>query len=109
MSFSLTTMQMRSRIKTVTRRMGWKNLRPGEHVLAVEKGMGLKKGEKVKPIYPIAVLSVSFEPVSAITQEEVDREGFHYMNPPEFVRFFCRANGCTPETVITRIEFRELT
>ena len=47
MSFSETTDQIRARTKTVTRRDGWDNLRPGERLWAVEKAMGLRKGQKV--------------------------------------------------------------
>jgi hypothetical protein len=41
---------------------------------------------------------------------EAMREGFAYPHPysypSEFVRFFCGSHrGCTPETVVTRIEF----
>ena len=41
MSFMLTTEQVRNKTKTVTRRLGWWFLKPGEIVNAVEKGMGL--------------------------------------------------------------------
>lgn len=46
-SFALTTPQFKSRSKDVTRRIGWWFLKPGDVVMGVEKGMGLKKGEKV--------------------------------------------------------------
>lgn len=46
-SFMLTTEQVRTRIKTVTRRMGWRNSKPGDVLCGVEKGMGLKAGEKI--------------------------------------------------------------
>ena len=41
MSFSATVQQVRDRTKTVTRRVGWKTLQPGEVLRAVEKGQGL--------------------------------------------------------------------
>jgi hypothetical protein len=50
MSFSLTTPQVYAGTKTVTRRLGWRFAKAGQRVCAVEKGMGLKKGEKVKRI-----------------------------------------------------------
>jgi hypothetical protein len=28
------------------------------------------------------------------------------MSPSEFVEFFCRLNGCKPDTTVNRIEFR---
>ncbi len=52
MSFMLTTQQMQDRTKDVTRRVGWWFLKPGDVIMAVEKGMGLKKGEKIKRMYP---------------------------------------------------------
>ncbi len=47
MSFRLTAEQMRARTKTVTRRLGWSSLKPGDIVQPVEKAQGLRKGEKV--------------------------------------------------------------
>ena len=44
MSFALTTRQFLAHEKTVTRRLGWEFLKPGDRVCGVEKGMGLKKG-----------------------------------------------------------------
>jgi len=49
----LTTSQIKNKPKTVTRRLGWWYLQPGNIINAVEKGMGLKKGEKVKKICQI--------------------------------------------------------
>ena len=42
----LTKEQILARTKTVTRRLGWWFLKPGDVVWACEKCMGLKKGEK---------------------------------------------------------------
>lgn len=61
MSFSLTTEQMRARTKRVTRRLGWLTLKPGTELLAVEKAMGLRKGEHAVPIGRIRVVSVRRE------------------------------------------------
>jgi hypothetical protein len=105
-SFALTTDQVRNRIKTVTRRDGWLNLKSGEILNAVEKGMGLKKGEKVKIICQIRVISSTRERLSDITQEEVIKEGFTKMTPYNFVGMFCQSHkGCYPDKEITRIEF----
>ena len=40
MSFSMTTPQVRARTKTVTRRLGWRFLKPGVVLWAVEKAQG---------------------------------------------------------------------
>jgi hypothetical protein len=105
MSFSITTQQMYEGSKVVTRRLGWDNLKPGNVIYAVEKGMGLKKGEKVKKIGLIEIISVIREPLSRVTYAECVREGFPEMTPDEFIAMFCRANKCTPDTMVNRIAF----
>lgn len=105
MSFSITTRQMYQGTKVVTRRLGWDNLKAGDIVCAVEKGMGLKKGEKVKKIGMIEIISVVREPLSRVTYAECVREGFPEMTPAEFIAMFCRANKCTPDTLVNRIAF----
>jgi hypothetical protein len=115
-SFMLTQQQIRARTKTVTRRVGWRTLKAGDVLRGVEKGMGLKPGEKLKPMATIRVVSVSAEPLSATTAKpdygvvECGKEGFgehpSLRWPSEFVKFFCGSHrGSTPDTVVTRIEF----
>ena len=50
MSFMLTTEQIKNRTKTVTRRLGWRNAKPGDVVQPIVKGQGLQKGETVQKI-----------------------------------------------------------
>lgn len=106
MSFSLTTRQFRERTKTVTRRTGWLRLKAGERVLGIEKGMGLKKGEKQIVLGEIEVVSVRREAVALITYADVVKEGFPELTPGQFVDFYCKANRCEPLDLCTRIEFR---
>lgn len=109
MSFMLTTPQMREETKDVTRRLGWWDLKAGDVVMAVEKGMGLKKGEKVKKIYPIQIISAYPEPLHYITAAEVVREGFPHFSIRDFITMFMKSHkGCKPETMVNRIEFRRL-
>lgn len=108
MSFTHTADAMRCRLKTVTRRAGWRNLRPGDRLLAVVKHRGRRPGEPLDVIGVIEVVRKSREPLSAITASEVEREGFGDLPPAEFVREFCALSGCRPETTITRIEFKFL-
>ena len=61
MSFALTTEQIFNRTKTVTRRVGWTFLKPGDLLCAVRKGQGLKKGEKVERLATLRVVSVRRE------------------------------------------------
>lgn len=112
----LTQQQIRERTKTVTRRVGWEKLKAGELLRGVEKGMGLKAGEKVVPLATIRVVSAKREALSALTADveygfaECAKEGFGdhpaLRWPSAFVEFFCNSHrGCTPDSVVTRIEF----
>ena len=74
MSFALTTEQYRNGTKTVTRRMNWETLTKGDEFMGVEKGMGLKKGEKMKRLGPAAVVSVRREPLRRMI-DEPERQG----------------------------------
>lgn len=114
MSFSLTTESMRLREKTVTRRLGWDSIEAGQLICAVEKGMGLKKGETVKRIGVLRVVSVRKEPLwkmiydHAYGCEEVIKEGFSAMTPTEFVEMFCEHNKVEPSRRVNRIEFEHV-
>lgn len=106
MSFALTTEQVRRREKTVTRRFGWWFLKPGDRVWAVEKAMGLKKGEKVKRLALIEVVSTRRQPLDAITEDDCAREGFPDMTPDQFVAMLCEHYDCWEGETVNRIEFR---
>ena len=105
MSFMLTTEQVKNKLKTVTRRMGWAFLKPGDIVNAVEKGMGLKKGEKIKRICQIRVISVDKVALIEISHADCFREGFPDMNPSEFISMFRKEMKCGLATDVNRIEF----
>ena len=105
MSFSKTTAQVRARTKTVTRRLGWRWLQVGTLLWAVEKGRGLKKGERVKRLALIRVVGVNVEPLQEITLRDVIREGFPGWTPADFVRRFCEWSRVTPEHPVTVIKF----
>lgn len=111
MSFMLTTEQMYKRQKTVTRRLGWWHIKPGDVVQAVEKCQGLKKGEQVKKICLIRILDTKAQELFLINFEEqgTAREGFPAMRPHEFIDMFCRSHkGCRPKSIVNRIEFEFL-
>lgn len=105
MSFMLTTEQIRNRAKTVTRRTGWAFLKPGDVVNAVEKGMGLKKGQKVKRICQIRIKSIRQEALFRITKKECIKEGFPEMSPDGFIDMFCKYNKVWAMCPVNRIEF----
>lgn len=115
MSFMLTKEQILARSKTVTRRVGWKHLKDGVIIQPVEKGMGLRKGQKVVKLGgPIVVIKVRQESLDRLListnpiygEKEMLLEGFPGLLPKDFIAMFCKTHkGCTPSTVITRIEF----
>ncbi len=116
MSFALTTAQVRTGTKTVTRRMGWRFLKAGDLVRPVVKSQGLKRGEKVEVIRaPLRIVDVHRERLSRLTAdmiygfEECRREGFGedpvLYQPQDFVVFFCWTHGCAPADIVTRIAF----
>lgn len=120
MSFFQTTEQIRNGTKTVTRRLRWKFLKPGDKIMAVVKCQGLKKGEKVERIRPIEIVDVSREPLYKIDNADILKEGFLALLNPDadltqaasfrysFIDMFCDLNKCKPTTEITRIEFKYL-
>ena len=108
MSFSQTVPQMRDRSKTVTRRHpnSWRSLEPGDQLIAVEKAMGLKKGEKQVVIGVIEVVSNTIVEVGDMldNQEEARREGF--VRPGEFFDVWEQMHGAwRADDVVRRIEF----
>jgi len=105
MSFALTQEQIKSKTKTVTRRMNWQCLKVGDIVNAVNKTMGLKKGERPIRLATLKITSIHREKLTKITQEECAKEGFPNYSPWDFVCLFVEANNCKPDVEITRIEF----
>lgn len=105
MSFMLTKQQVRDRTKDVTRRIGWEKLQPGEVFLAVEKCMGLKKGDKHVVLATCRCLKNEPEELRAMPAADCAREGFPHLSPREFVQMFCQNMACTPKTKVRRIEF----
>jgi len=121
-SFALTTEQVRNRSKTVTRRIGWKTLKPGALLQPVLKAQGIPKGGTVTKVGgPIRVVSVRRERLDLITDAECVLEGFPTMRAAEFVEMFGRTHRVRGESpfakhhtftrpvrgtdTITRIEF----
>ena len=112
MAFSHTASQILDRSKTVTRRTGWRYLRPGDLIQAVEKTRGLKKGERVRELAVLRVVGVRVEPLSRLAtdaryaEDELPREGFPCWSRDEFVDMFLRVNRLKSTAVqVTRVEF----
>jgi hypothetical protein len=106
MSFSMTTQQIKDETKDITRRFGWWWLKKGDRVNAVEKAMGLKKGEKIKKLKLIEIVSTRPEPLNAITQADVIREGFPDWTPEQFVDMLVKHYGVKVDEPVNRIEFK---
>ena len=106
MAFSMTKDQILNKTKTVTRRLGWWFLQPGDRVQAVEKTQGLKKGQKVKPLAVLEIISTRAEPLCDITQEDVLREGFSNMEAKKFIEMFCDKLEVRCDQIVNRIEFK---
>lgn len=107
MSFMATTEQILNQTKTVTRRVGWKNLKPGEMIQPVYKSQGLKKGETVKKLgNPVRVIRVERIPLDVIDDCDLIFEGFPDLTHDEFIEMFMKMNkGCDRNSIVTRIEF----
>lgn len=109
MSFFLTTAQFTDRSKTVTRRIGWNFLKPGDVLMGVQKCQGLKKGEKVRELGLIKIISTKKEPLLAITDDDVAKEGFPGKSKDWFVAFFMQhLGGYAADVQVNRIEFEYL-
>lgn len=112
MSFAHTTQQCIDYLETVTRRNGWSNLRAGEIVQGVVKGMGLKAGEKIEKIHVIQIIENRTEPLNTLLKlprygrNEMIKEGFPGRDPADFVRWYCENNKKEPGDFINRIDFR---
>lgn len=115
MSFALTTAQVLARTKTVTRRLAhtWATLKPGDLLLAVDKAMGLKKGESSKVLAVVCVTRVQVEQLADLDAEDVAREGFPGQDVDAFVTMFAQAHGIpwdsAYQTHVRRIAFEYLT
>lgn len=107
-SFFLTTPQFLDGSKTVTRRLGWENLKPGDHLMAVRKAQGLKKGQHPEKLGEIEIVSVARIPLWAINGVDCINEGFPDLVPEEFIAMFCKHMGCSRYSKVTRIEFRRV-
>jgi hypothetical protein len=116
MSFSLAVEPVLYKTKTVTRRVGWDNLKDGALICAVRKSMGLRKGETVERLAVLRVTHVTREQLRKLLdhpdygRDECAKEGFgigtECETPQAFVNFFLRnSKSLTPESFVTRICF----
>jgi hypothetical protein len=95
MSCSMTIEAVRDQTKTVTRRHvdTWEDLKPGDRLTLIEKGMGLPKGAKQVVLAEVEIVDVYEDVLAGINQVECGLEGFPHMNPIEFAEMWARSHG----------------
>ena len=101
-SFGLTTQAILERRKTVTRRLGWAFIKPGDLLLAVDR----LRTKTARKLAVIEVINVRVEPLWDIPADDVEREGFPHLTTMGFVEVFMRAMHCSAAEPVRRIEFR---
>lgn len=112
LSFSHTAPQILDRSQTVTRRTGWRFLKPGDLVEAVEWRPGPRGRQAVRRLAVLRIRDVRIELLSRLItdprygEDELPREGFPCWSRVEFLESFCRTHQVkTADAEITRIEF----
>ena len=127
MSVMHTEQAVVERRKTVTRRLGWRFLKPGDRLTLVRKSQGRKRRDgTVEPLVRLAeveVVSVERGPLGHTWMGhpgDLDREGVpfevwdryrtHPSMAPEWawIAWFAETMRCTLSTEVTRIEWRYL-
>lgn len=120
MSVTLTDTAVVERRKTVTRRLGWKFLKPGDRLTLCRKVMGRRKGEPLERLADVEVIDVRREQLWNITDDDIARECVdptlfheHYTDtgqptPDAWIDWFCEEMDVMPDTEVTRIEWRYL-
>lgn len=126
MSVSHTEAAVRDRSKTVTRRLGWLFLRPGDRLTLCRKVMGRKAGEPLVRLAEVEVVDVRRERLWDITAADVALEAVPLLYPDSTLRFdeydvetgqptpaawvqwFVWEMGCGPLSEVTRIELANL-
>jgi hypothetical protein len=101
MSVSLTLDAVRDRTKRATRRRvdTWVDLKPGDRLTLIEKGMGLPKGAKQVVVAEVEVTDVRVEPITLLTndirygRQELALEGFPNSDPDEWVSWWLTSHG----------------
>lgn len=122
MSVSHTEQAVVERRKTVTRRLGWTFLKPGDRLTLCRKVMGRRPGEPLVRLAEVEVVGVRRERLSSMDRHDVALEGVPLgvftTTPHEaactecqavsWVGWFARAMGTKVDGWVTRIEWRYL-
>lgn len=103
MSVTLTEQAVVERRKTVTRRLGWKNLKVGDELDLCRKVMGRRRRDgSVDPLVRLArvrVIDVRRERINEIEDDDVAREGLTYEDLRDFDKQwdFCECPEPNPD------------
>lgn len=122
MSVSLTERSVVERRKTVTRRVGWRFLKPGDRLTLCRKVMGRKKGEPLVRLAEVEVVDIRREPLCRITDADIEREAVEPVQGrfcevdsdtgqptvDAWMMWFWEEMGVGPSDEVTRIEWRYL-
>lgn len=114
MSCALTADAVRARSKTVTRRAAhsWVDLKVGDRLTLVEKGQGLRAGERQVVLAEVEIVSVTVEPLGRMAWGDQVKEGFPGMTRSEFFDMWCATHHvgslAAALTPVRRIEWRYL-
>lgn len=112
MSFSHAASEVRARMKTVTRRPGWRFLKPDDLIQAVDKARGSRSGEAARVLAILRVRDVRIEPLARLienaryAEDELPQEGYPCWSRDDFITRFLRRHRLTTADIdVTRIEF----
>ena len=115
MSVSMTLEAVRERRKTVTRRhvSTWANLRAGDRLTLIEKGMGLPKGSTQVVVAEVEIVDVRVEPLVEVWNERgaLEAEGIDDMSPNLFAYWWAEGHGyrgCESPEDLAGIECRRI-
>lgn len=102
MSCSMTIDAVKARTKTVTRRHvdTWRDLKPGDRLTLIEKGMGLPKGARQVVLAEVEVVDVRVTALATIVLPgELEREGLRHpvglglLTDAEFIDVWAKSHG----------------
>ena len=122
MSVSHTEQAVVERRKTVTRRLGWRFLKPGDRLTLCRKVMGRKPGEPLVRLAEVEVVDVRRERLTALRWADIEREGVptsewalgshdavcRDCGPWSWADWYVRTMGVRGDAEVTRIEWRYL-
>jgi hypothetical protein len=112
MAFPHSATEVRERMQTVTRRVGWRFLKPDDLIQAVDQARRLGPDEPVRELAVLRIRDVRVEPLSRLVtdaryaEDELPREGFPCWTRDDFIARFLRTHRLkTADVEVTRIEF----